>query len=235
MPQALIPLLVLLAIGLAIAVVALWLRLSAVTRREALQALAARRGWALNLTEGKLGRPAALRLQPRGGSGWQVTARRESAPGIALRPKSEATDYEAPDPDWPDGLLVIGPTLPLGGGLPETPTSPTTLDGPVGQAILARLLGADHVRLGPDLQPFAGPVGLVVVATTDPTHRIDLAEVGKLYLAYGEREPDPACWPAMMLGADGFSLRLRHEVKRADKMEAFIDFAQDLSRILSAP
>lgn len=235
MPQALILLLVLLAIGLAIAVVALWLRLSAVTRREALQALAARRGWALNLTEGKLGRPAALRLQPRGGSGWQVTARRESAPGIALRPKSEATDYEASDPVWADGLLLIGPVLPEDRLMPATTSGPTDSVGPVALPVVARLLGPGTRGLGRSLWPFPGSDGLVILATSDPAQRVDMNELTKLFSAYIEQEADLAARPVMILDAEGFRLQVRREIKRADRMEAFIDFAQDLSRVLLAP
>jgi hypothetical protein len=228
MSRVLTVLLIVLALALAVAVVALWLRLREATRREALQALAARRGWGLTIAEGKLGRPAVLRLQPRGGSGWQLTARRGAGAGegSAFRDQGGTTEYHSEEPDWPDGLLILGPPLPPDAG------SPPALDSPEGRPLLARLVGADLAAHAPALRLWPGPAAFAVIATADPAHRADLGDLAKIYAALPPMT-DPALFPVLVLGADGLRLRLRRDIRRADRMEGFIDLAQDLGRLLT--
>jgi hypothetical protein len=76
---------ILVALGLASAVagvVQAWRRGLANGRREDLRALAARRGWSLTVTGGRLGREGALRLAPAAAmlGRWRCAATRLAAP-----------------------------------------------------------------------------------------------------------------------------------------------------------
>jgi len=224
---ALTALLVLIALGLAVAVVALWLRLRQSTQREALQALVARRGWGLSLTGLRLGRPALLRIAPRAGHNWQVTVRGESVEGLRLKTPPQSTEFTAEEPQWADGLLVITPIL------PEADAAALAhLDSPEGQALLARMLGEDMSGYAAVLRHFPGPEPLTILASADPAHRVDRGDLSKVVAAWAAQAPQAEAMAIMILSRDGFRLRLRHGIARADRMEAYIDLALDLIRIL---
>src|SRR5690606_18290039 len=84
-----------------------WLHHRTTGEREAFQALAARRGWSLTITEQKLGRPSSLRLISRSGSGWQAEARRLTSDTNGA-PITLTTEFTAEEPHWPDGIVLIG-------------------------------------------------------------------------------------------------------------------------------
>jgi len=222
---ALTALLVLIALGLAVAVVALWLRLRQATQREALQALAARRGWGLSITGQRLGRPSVLRLSPRAGHTWLVTVRGEPVDGLQLRQPPQSTEFTAEEPQWADGLLVIAPLL-------QDSAALSRLDSPEGQALLARMLGDDMVGYAAVLRHYPGAEPITVLASADPAHRIDRGDIGKMFATWAAQAPQSDAMAVMILGSDGFRLRLRTGIARADRMEAYIDLALDLVRIL---
>jgi hypothetical protein len=206
--------LIILALVLGGAVIGLWFRLRAVTRREALQALAARRGWALNVAQAKLGGPASVRLQPRGGAGWHVTARRARPAQGKDAGRPATTDYDAEEPVWTSGWLALVP-------------------GEPGEDAIALVQDAAREQAGsdPGLSIYPGPAGLHVIASADPALRADLPEIAKLYA--GWRDAGYLERPILTLGPGGIRLRLQKDIQRADEMEVFIDLAQDLARVLS--
>lgn len=204
----------------------LWLRLHETSRREALQALAARRGWALTISEEKLGRPGVLRLMPRGGPTWTVETRNT---GTALerpwRPVAQSTEFLTDDPRWDEGMIVIaGPlaegTRPEGEGAPQNDP---------GRALIERLLGPETAAHAPLLQLWSAPGGATVLASAPPTPRIDLSDMGKHMAAWAGDSRTP---PVIVLGPDGLRLHLPVGLRRADQMERFIDFALETARIL---
>jgi Tfp pilus assembly protein PilV len=213
LPRVLIILLVLAVIALAIAVALLWLRLRSATRREAMQALAARRGWSLTLTEGKLGRAALTRLAPRGGTGWQVTARHLAGATLGDG-ATESTRFETDEPVWADGIIVIVPKAAM-----NQPDTAPTLPDP----------GDDGAPL---LQSYPGPDTLRLWATTDPTRRADWQDVAKVLVLSEFTADGSLSFPMVVLGPDGLRLHLARDIKRADRMEAFIDLGLELARIL---
>lgn len=217
--------LILIALGLAVAVLALWLRLRQATQREALQALAARRGWGLSITGQRLGRPSFLRISPRAGHTWQVSVRGEAGEGLRLKNPPQSTEFAAVEPQWADGLLVIAPLL-------QDSAVLSHLDSPEGQALLARMLGDDMAGYAAVLRHYPGAEPITVLASADPAHRIDRGDVGKMFAAWNAQAPQSDTMAVMILGSDGFRLRLRTGIARADRMEAFIDLALDLVRIL---
>lgn len=215
-----------LAIAVGVGVVVVQTHLQS-TQREAFQALAARRGWSLNISEQKLGRPAVLRLTSRSGNGWTAQARRQSggAPGQA---QHLTTEFEAEEPRWPDGLLVIGPALPDD----RAQMLDHPLDSAEGRRLLTRLMGEDVAKFGAVLHPYPTKTQLTVLATADPGYRVDFGDVAKSIDAWQPQVGGEKGQPILILGPDGMRLRLRHGTARADKMEAFIDLALDLGRIL---
>lgn len=234
MPAVLTVLVVLVFLALAGGVVYLWLRLRETSRREALQALAARRGWALTISEQKLGRPGVLRLMPRGGPTWTAETRRiESALPTALSGTAAAkgkpdaaTEYVAAEPHRAEGLLIVAPR-PADPG-PE-PAPGASLDSAEGAAFLARTVGPDMTNYGAVLSRQPAPDSLYLLGS-DPTHRLDLGDLAKLMDGCPPMGPAGTGHPVVIIGPDGLRLRLRHGISRADQMEAFIDFAHDVAR-----
>ncbi len=196
---------VLLALGLASAfagAVQAWRRSLANGRREDLRALAARRGWSLTVTGGRLGREGALRLAPRGGHAWTVEVHRE-ADGLV-------TEYEADSPRWADGTLVAAPG-----------SDPIDLGPP------SRHLRRDAARGALAVVPVPGPDGMVLLADADPARRVILHDLGRALA--GWTAPGR---PVVILSPDGLRLRLSAPIERADRMEMFVDLAFDLSRVI---
>lgn len=220
--------LILIALGLAVAVLALWLRLRQATQREALQALAARRGWGLSITGQRLGRPSFLRISPRAGHTWQVSVRGEAGEGLRLKNPPQSTEFAAVEPQWADGLLVIAPLLPE----PGDAAALAEIGTPDGQALLARLMGEDMAGHAAVLRHYPSAEALTVLASADPAHRIDRSDLAKLFSAWQGSAKGAEAFPIMILSNDGFRLRLRLGIVRADRMESFIDLALDLIRIL---
>ncbi len=223
----------LLAVGtLAVAAygMVLWMRLYEVRRHAAFEALAARRGWSLSLSGRTLGRPATLRLTARSGPGWQAEARLSSATGDS-GPQRRITEWSCDEPRWTEGTLIIGPAIPEGATAIAAQVL-THLDGPQGRRMLQRLTGG---RLGFEaagLRPIDGPEALTVFATADPRRRVDLADVAKLFDAWQPSRPGDDGQPILILSPGGLRLRLRHDTRTADRMEAFIDLALASARTL---
>lgn len=185
-------------------VVRLWRRSLAEGRREDLQALAARRGWSLTVTEERLGREGALRLSPRGGHPWIVVARKGAV--------GASTAFEAASPRWREGTLVAALASPA--------ADPRALQ---------RALGHEAARLAQSLRPVPSPQGLLVLSSADPSPRVlldDLARTLGGWAAPGR--------PVLVLSPEGLSLRLRGAPPRADRMERLVDLALDLSRVIGS-
>jgi len=226
MGQAVTAFLVVLALALAVAVIALWLRLRQAVQREALQALAARRGWGLTFVGQRLGQPSVLRLSPRAGVSWTVTVRGEETGVALLQSAPQSTEFVADEPRWDDGLLIVAPPWP-----PEEPGTEQP-DLPGSRAQLARLIGDELAGYSEVLRAYPSPPGLTILASADPAHRADLGDLAKAYAGWGMKAAGPDGFPILVLGKEGLRVRLRHGTRRADHMEGFIDFALDLSRIL---
>ena len=207
------------ALGLGV----IWLRKRQEANREAFEALAARRGWSLKLTEQSLGRPALLRLASRGGPEWSVQStgtQSQSSPA----PKTRMTDFVGDEPRWSDGYVFFGPVPPQD---PENPLSDAAAEAWVRTHIIADGMGADLNGL----ERIQSPDNICVFATHNPSLRADLSDLSKLWKAW-----DPATKsgtaPIAMLGPEGLRVRLWSGANTADHMEAFVDFALDVGRII---
>jgi hypothetical protein len=191
-----------------------------VTRDEAYQALAARRGWSLTISNQQLGRPPSLRLAARSGPGW--TARATRAGRGDARPVQAGTEFDIDEPRWTDGLFVIGPA--------PTPLPDTqALRSPDGQRALARAFGDDVAKYAAVLRHAPLDGGLALYATADLPPRFDIPAIGRKLSGW---DSAPASKPILILGPEGMRLRLRQDTTRADRMEAFIDLALDLARTI---
>jgi len=206
----------------------LWLHHRTTAEREAFQALAARRGWSLTISEQKLGRPASLRLTARSGSGWQAEARRLTH-DVSGAPITLTTEFTADEPHWSDGMLLIGPPVPaetmaLLREVLDTPASTAALK------LLTQLFGEDPTIDMSTLRLYPGPAEVTVLATADPAHRIDLPDLAQAITDWTPHLPGDKGLPIVILGPDGLRVRLRHGTRRADQMESFIDFSLDIAR-----
>jgi hypothetical protein len=197
-------------------------------KREAFQALAARRGWSLTISEQKLGRPPVLRLSARSGLGWQVEVRRNLT-GPRAGAAVQMTEFHSEGKEWPDGLLLIGPPSPEAGA-ESNPLQ--ELDNPQGRRILARVLGDDLAKYATVLTHYPALPAITVFATASPTPRFDLGDLAKAMGGWKPRMAGERGRPVVMFGPDGLRLRLRHGTHRADHMEEFIDFALEIARKL---
>lgn len=224
MSAVLTTLVILVFLALAGGVAYLWLRLHDTSRREALQALAARRGWALTMSEEKLGRPGVLRIMPRGGPTWTVETRRGGLEGEPRTRPVDMTEFVTDDPRWADGLLILGPGLP-----PQTQIAAGTLDTEEGRRLVEATLGAGLVNYAPFLQLWPSPPGISVFATAAPVPRFDLSDLARHAAAWSPADGKP---PVAIFGGDGLRLRAQRGIRRADQMERFIDHALELARIL---
>ncbi|MCC5975179.1 MAG: hypothetical protein JJT81_14155 [Rubellimicrobium sp.] len=191
--------------------------------REAFQTMAARRGWALTISDEKLGRPAVLRLSARGGMGWQVEVRQRTSSRRGPRKSLEATEFHTDEKTCPEGMVAIGPPIPrammqaagvLLGDLERLQST-----------ALARFMGEDLARQVTALRPCPGPDNLSVFASSeDLVARLDLAAISEAIVAWHERiGRTQGLQTLILLGPDGLRIRLPAAVHRADRMEAFVD------------
>jgi hypothetical protein len=203
----------------------LWLKQQQIFQREAYQALAARRGWSLTISEQKLGRPAILRLSARSGSGWHTESRLDAGDKQGM-PRFLTTEFSAPEPHWPDGCLVLTPGL-----MAPDPAEPL----PQGRSRLsldARISLAVPSGIAAQLQTFPAPPALTVQATIDPVHRFDLEALAKAMTDWEPQRRSSDGQPVILISPEGFRVRLSHGMRRADQMESFIDFALEVIRVI---
>ena len=200
------------------------LRKSQEAQREAFEALAARRGWSLQISNQSLGRPALLRLSSRGGAQW--TAHMTGTTGqFALGQKPRMTEFTGDEPKWSEGYAFIGPVPPQS---QITPMTPAQLQVWTRSNIIGDGMGADLSGL----EPQAAPDSLTVLATTDPGRRMDLGDLAKVWKSWASFDPTGTDQPIVMLGPDGMRARLRYGARTADQMEQLIDFALTVTRTI---
>jgi hypothetical protein len=113
------------------------------------------------MTGERLGRAGTLRLAPRGGLPWTAGVRPKSG-----RARGFLTEYEASEPRWATGTLVL---------IAARPDAP--LDGDPAAASVGRdralrdLLGAELARLSGTLCRIEAPEGLTALAVGDVQRR----------------------------------------------------------------
>lgn len=208
-------------------VVYLWLRLNQTSRREELQALAARRGWALNISGERLGRPGILRLSPRGGPAWTVETQALSSLVETAAAGQQATEYRADEPRWDAGLLLICPTLP---SPPAPEDSPRPFDTPADRTWLAGRLGQGFARTAGKLYAWPAGDGVGILCTQDPVPRFDPPAMARALEQWPRGRAGP---PVVVFGPEGLRLHLPEGLHRAEQMERFIDVAHELARLLT--
>ncbi|TNC71417.1 hypothetical protein [Rubellimicrobium roseum] len=199
-------------------------------RRDALQAMAARRGWALTVTGTTLGRAGTLRLVPRGGHPWVLEVRPGAGPE-----RGPVTDYESDEPRWAEGTLVL--VAARLDHLVEAPSAGSDpIEGTPGrlrhEQALRDLLGRDLARLAATLPQQEAPEGVTVFAEGPLARRLDLQDLARALQAWTPVAKGPRGVPILVLSPEGMRLRLRHPVQRADRMERFVDLALDLARLI---
>jgi hypothetical protein len=212
----------------------MWLRQREIANHEAMQALAARRGWSFNVSKQTLGRPAVLRLSARSGVHWQAEARRLAPATPIGGATGQTTDFRGPDPVWSEGLLVVGRIS--ADALKEQ--AHQMLDGARGhsaQKLLGQAAGAAVLPLIDGLAAQPAPDGLTILATEDPSRVADFKDIAKLIRDWPAQRSTDKGQPVLILGPDGFRMRLGHGTSSADQMEQFIDLALAICRVIERP
>ena len=202
----------------------LWRRKQAETHREAFEALAARRGWSLRITNQSLGRPSLLRLSSRGGAQWTSHMADTTGP-FSWPAQSHVTDFAGDEPRWSEGYVFIGPAPPTS---EDTALSPEQAEAWVRKRVIGDGMGADLSGLAPQ----DAPDTLTVLATTAPHLRVDLADLAKLWKSWESFDPAGHDKPTILLSPDGLRLRLWHGARTAEQLEQVIDFALSVSRTI---
>lgn len=194
-------------------------------RREAFEALAARRGWSFTLTRQSLGRPGTLRLAARHGLDWSILVDRDEEDSRRTRPLSRTTRFLAPDCRWDQGLMLIVPAEMLA----HPPEAAQQRDA---TRHFAQALPADtDPDLCAALQPVQSDGNWVLLASTDPTRRFDLRQILDAMDHWRESAPGATARVHLSIGPQGVSVILRHAIARADRMERFVDFGIGIARM----
>ncbi|WP_210527720.1 hypothetical protein [Rubellimicrobium arenae] len=197
-------------------------------RRDGLQALAARRGWALTVTGERLGRAGTLRLVPRGGHPWITEVRPKDG-----RLKGPVTEFDSAEPRWSEGVLIL---------IAAEPDLPSPLDGsPEGDPGLAArqreralrdLLGEEVARQAAKLERHEGVAGVTALVDGNLARRIDLHDLSRALSQWIPVASGARGQPILILTPEGMRLRLRYPIRRPDQMERFVDLALDLARLI---
>lgn len=196
-------------------------------QRDAFQALAARRGWSLNIAKRSMGRPPVLRLSSRGGPEWEARGRHVPGDRGAFR-TARTTEFIGQDPRWQDGTLFIGSDHV---DWPED-TRPPNAEA-IDDILRRRIVGQGRAADITTLTRRPAPEGIAAYTTTDPGFRFDFDELAALWRDWPPRGPGADGYPTLQFGPEGLWLHLPHGTRTADDMEAFVDFALTLGRLFS--
>ena len=202
-------------------------------RKAALAALVAARGW--RMEAGREGRRQVTTLGPPDGA-WtlRLRAATSSGSGNTRTRNPGSTEFRAAQPAWDGGRAIFTQRLP--GGV-ERMQGGAGLVGLLQvkalRTLMARLVPPEVLDDLPNLQAFDAPPGveLTILATEDP-RGADLAAIHTAIHgwrpAHG-RDPGPA---AVMIGREGFGMRLPDILHEAEDIAAFADRAQALAQAL---
>lgn len=225
-------LIVVLLVVIATGVLIVYLRQRDLTRREAIEALAARRGWSLMITSQSLGRPSVLRLSSRSGPAWQAEIKRFEARSGAKA--QNITEYHSTATSWSDNLMIIchrsGDT-----SSETTGPVPDNESGLIDHDEIRALVGQDIGDSIPPLQVWSVNEQMIVYASADPSLRADMGDLAKVFLEWEPLKAGPRGQTVVILGNSGLRVRLRHSVNGADGLERFVDYATGLYRMFSRP
>lgn len=226
-------LIVALLVVITISALIVYLRQRDQTRREAIEALAARRGWSLMITSQSLGRPSILRLSSRSGPAWQAETKRfEARSGTKAQ---NITEYHSTATSWADNLMILCHRPLDGSGDPASAGALTGGSDAIDEAGIRALVGQEIGDSIPPLQLWQAHDEMIVYASADPSLRTDLGDLAKVFLDWDPLKAGPRGQPVVILGNSGLRIRLRHSVNGADGLERFVDYSTGLYRLFSRP
>lgn len=212
----------------------IWRGAQTAKRQKAdLAALAQRNGW--QVAEGREGRRTVttvtgpdgawtLRLLPSYSTGSKST--RRSHPG--------SSEFRAAEPVWDGGRAVFAPRLPgaverLQGGVGLT----GFLQSAAMRTLLSRIVPPEVLDDLPNLRQWDAPAGveLTILATEDP-RGADLPRIHDAIHGWTPVHARDRAPPAVMIGAEGFRMRLPACLHEAEDIAAFAERAQALAQAL---
>lgn len=200
-----------------------------------LEALAANRGWHLEL--GRDGRRKTATLTAPDGRWVLRLASGYSTGGSRSRRRQPgSTDMTLSKPSWPGQAIFIqrmpggleGMVGNTGGGLAGF------LQNSVVKTFLRRVVPSDILDSLPNLTTFEAPAGVeLTILATDNPRDLDLPAIHAMVHGWRPVHRRDLPPPMVSLGRDGLRLRLGDELTEAEDIDALISAAETLSQTLS--
>lgn len=196
------------------------------TARDALRALAERRGLAFDLVGERRGARQQMRLSDIArGLSLTISPARPSKKG---RSDGGSTVLHLQDPAFPGGLAIYSPELHR--DLPEAlATFSGALDSGLARRALARFVDKDIADGLGELQAFPPPEGIAmsVLASVDPHGWFDARAISRV-IEEGPRKRNGDGRTMVILNRSGLEVRLTLAVTTPEAVEAFLDRGLEL-------
>lgn len=203
--------------------------------RAAFAETAARRGWVVEMggrtAAGRRGR--IIRPGPNGPERWefaQITTSRARKPGGGSGGSSTRSEWTDPGRRAPAGVYAFGPPITAEAGALAANLA-GMLDGPMGRALLARLLGPIGAEL-PQLRYVAAPGrkarGFTLFTTANDPTALDLDAIDAALQGWRSAGRDA---PILLAESERLRLLLSRAVADAAEAEALIDLGRALAAL----
>ncbi|WP_123640255.1 hypothetical protein [Histidinibacterium lentulum] len=190
--------------------------------REALSALADRRGLRFDLVGDRRGERQQMRLSdPAGAFSLTISP---AAPSKKGRGDGGGTVLHMQEPSFPGGLAIYSPDLHR--DLPQAlSTFSGALDSNLARRVLSRFLDADIAEGLGELQAFPPPGGITmsVLANVDPHPWFDAAAIARVVAEDPVARTGGRVQRIVILRRSGLDLRLTRAVTTPEELEAFLD------------
>ena len=105
--------------------------------------------------------------------------------------------------------------------------APNTPGGVAALAAALAALGPELARMAQGLAPVPGVEGALLLSDADPSRRMILGDLARVLAGWSGPGRH-----VLALSPEGLRLTLRGRMDRASRMEAFVDLAFDLSRVI---
>lgn len=206
-------------------------------RQAAMAALASAQGWRYEHEQLGAKRASRFSFTPENtpesaDDDWrlQVTRRRSGGKRRASHPGS--SEFRAPTPSLPGGLVVVMPEM--GKGLAGAASSMMGLfDNRIGRALVSKALGPEIGEHLGQLQDFAPPEGarVMVLASADPSLWFDIAAIAEAIHSWHPRKGADRSAPMVIIDGSGLKMRVNYEIGDAELIEAFVALGQRVQSV----
>lgn len=202
-------------------------------RQAAMTALAEARGWRYEHEQRGARQASRFAIHPEGeGDEWQLQVTRRRSGGKRRSSHPGSSEFRAPSPALPEGLVVVMPEM--GKGIAGAAATMAGLfDNRIGRALISKSLGPEIGEHLGRLQDFPAPEGsrAMVLATADPSLWFDIAAIAEAIHSWHPRKGSDRSAPMVVIDAGGFRMRVNYEVGDPDLVEQFIALGQQVQQV----